>query len=766
MCKTCVVNLTSPHTHTQTGINSVHTYAAHKAVHTMALAQQQYSSSNSIVQSAPLSSTVPVENSTTTSHRTAVTSNLQKLSLQSNPMLQPVAAGQLASPSKGNESNNGGRGGRDSEREQRERGNTRRGEKEKRENVNSAAMVNSSSSDSGLIMQQAAAMSSLKSEKAHPVVTAASPLTTVPALIPHNYLLPGTAALTSSPMTSSAMALGGLNLSTLHTPLTVAAMSNQLLAGLPAAAITPTGISTPTGLVSPVLFGNNPFLSVLGSSPSLSTTVASQPVAGGVLQATPVPATLNQAAGTSINLQLITQLQEKINAHLQAMPSTQRGDIGNMLAAATGPGRTLQQALSISGLDQELSKRERLLESLLISKTPVYCIASAPEILVSDSLSSEHKIEYIDTLRKPSRSRDSSEIDGRCSEDEQVDVMVGSSSDLSQRETAKESRIGQSSRAGLSLMELMSSKKTEAKLSTSVSLIKDPAVSPSDKTHSLGSPSHTITHSPLSNTTTTIPIPSQVAASRTPSVLGGISLSSTTNKVTPSPLSTSSLTATTAQLQQALPLLSYAVPPTTTAALTSLASPLKSYYIMLNNPLAAAVAGAAVGGATAVQPLMITAAATPGPTSTTPTVHGGAAAAVQVPLTAAGLNLPLLATTTLSSVPSPMYYYMPATNPVTLATNIGGVVEERQKELESKLRSHGVSTSLQIARAKKRQRNDPVGLTEAKRIRMDAEGIQVDSEEEGGAMESATASESDDEGTEKISVHSGENYKSSGCKLS
>ena len=775
---------TQTHAHAITGINSVHTYAAHKAVHTMALAQQQYSSSNSIIQSAAPSSIVVMENNTTTPHRTSVIPNSQKLSPHTNPLLQQVASGQLVSPSKNSEISNDGRGGRDQsrEREQRGEGRPRKG-KEKRTDVNIATvtMGTSSSSDSSPIKRQAAALSNPKAEKAQPVITAASPLATVAASNPPKVLLPGTTALTSPPMTSPAMALGGLNLSALSTaPLTIGALSNQLLAGLPAAAITPTGMSTPTGLLSPILFGNNPFLTVLGSSPSLSTAAAaSQPAAASILQAT--AATLNQpaAAGTNlggINLQLIKQLQEKISAHLQAIPSGQRGDISSgasMLAtAAGGLGRTpLQQALLASGLDQELTKRERLMESLLLSKTPVYCIASPPEVLVSDALPSEHTIEYIDTQRKTSSSRRSSGNESSCSENEPV--RVSGNGDLDRKERAKESRGSQFSRAAAS-QSLMSSRTTEAKVATS--LIRDSVGSISNSTHLLASPL-TVAHSSLSKTAPTSLLPAATAGA-TPPVLSRLSLSAT-----PSSFSLP----TTAQIQQTgLPLLSYAaaVPPTTAAALTpTLSSPLKGYYIMLN-PLATAAAGAAAaGGASAVQPIMIAAAAG-GTAAASPTVCGGTTA-IQVPAltAAASLNLPSLATSLTSpAVPSPMYY-LPADSSyhhlaavqaaaansaltvqaaAPLAVTFGGVVEaKKDKELE---RSHGTSTSLQITKARKRLRNDSMGLNEAKRIRVDTEGTQVDSEEEGGAIECATASESDDEGTDKISVHSGENCKPSGCE--
>ncbi len=639
------------------GINSVHTYAAHKAVHTMALAQQQYSSSNSIIQSAAPSSVVVVENNTVTPHRTAVgTPTSQKLSPQTmNPLRQQVASasGQLASPSKDNESGNEGRGrgGRDHSREREQRGEGRpiKG-KEKRADVNIAStivtMVTSSNSDSNHIKHQAAAASSNEKEYQRTVVATASPLTTVVAASnPHNFLLPGTtpAALTSPPISSPAMALGGLNLSALPTaaPLTISALSNQLLAstGLPAAgAITATGISTPTGgLLSPILYGNNPFLTVLGSSPSLSIAAASsQPAAASLLQAT--AATLNQPTaqtGTNVggvNLQLIKQLQEKINAHLQAIPSNQRGDIGSagasMLATAAqgGFGRTpLQQALLASGLDHGLSKRERLLESMLMSKTPVYCIASPPEVLASDVLKSEHTIEYIDTRRKISNSRCSSGNESGCSaENEPVTVSDGGNLDQ-KPEIAKESRGGQSSTRAVGSQSLMSSRTTEAEVTNS--LIRGCV---SNNTHLLASPS--LSTVAISKTT---PISSSQAATVTarvahPQALSGLSLLNTTPSFS---------LPTTAQIQQqtGFPLLSYtaAVPPTTAAALTpTFSSPLKGYYIMLN-PLATAAAGAAVaGGSAAVQPIMIAAAAG-GTAAASPTVCGGTTA-IQVPgLTAA-----------------------------------------------------------------------------------------------------------------------------------
>lgn len=797
----------------------------------MALAQQQYSSSNSVIQSAAPSSVVAMENNTTTSvprHRTSVTPNSQRLSPQTNsPLLQQVtvASGQLVSPSKDSgESGNGGRGGREllqsKEREQ-QRGEGRPGKRKERRadvSINASSMVppitmvTRSSSDSSSIKQQTAASSSVKAEMAQQhVVTTVSPLTTVAASNPLNILLPAgtTPALTSPPMTSisPAMALGGLNLSALPTaPLTVSALSNQLLAaGLPAAAITPTGISTPTlsgGLLSPILFGSNPFLTVLGSAPSLSSAAAaaSQPAAASnVLQAT--AATLNQPAaqaGTNlggINLQLIKQLQEKISAHLQAIPNSgqQGGGISSagaasMLATAPGGlGRTpLQQALLASGIDQGLSKRERLLESLLMSKTPVYCIASPPEMLVSDASPSEHTIEYIDTQRKTSSSRRSSGNESRCSQNEPV--KVSGSGGLDRKETAKGRRDGPSYRTAAASQSLMSSNMTEATMATS--FVRD---SVSNSSHLLGSPlnSLTIARSSLSKPTpTTSSQAATVTAGGIPPVLSGLSLNAT-----PSSLS---LPGTTAQIQQTaagLPLLSYAaaVPRTTVAALTpTLSSPLKGYYIMLN-PLATAAAGAAAaGGAAAVQPIMIAAAAS-GTAAASPTVCGGTTA-IQVPAAltpaAASLNLPSLATSLTSpAVPSPMFCYLPAAaagvdgsyshltavqtaavNPALTAqaavplaaVSIGGAVEaEKDKELE---RSCGIPTSLQMTRAKKRLGNNSIGLNEAKRIRVDTEGIQVDSEEEGGAIECATASESDDEGTDKMSVHGSENYKPSGCK--
>ena len=759
----------------------------------MALAQQQYSSSNSVIQSAAPSSIVVMENNTTTPHRTAVTSNSQQLSSQTNPTLQQIASGPLASPSKDRESSNERKWERcrdhSREREERGEGRARKG----KEDVNVAAMISCNTSCSE--PQQIATSSSLKADIAQPVVTAAA--STVAASIPPNLLLPSKTTLTSPPMTSSRMALGGLNLSALPSaPLTIGALSNQLLAGLPTAAtITPTGITTPTGLLSPILVNNNPFLTVLGSSPSLlAATAASQPVpaAASILQAAP-SASLSQAitGGANLgglNLQLIKQLQEKINAHLQAIPSSQRGDIGStsLLAAATasGLGRTpLQQALLASGFDQELSKRERLLESLLMSKTPIYCIAPPPEVLASDALSSEHTIEYIDTQRKVSSSRDLNEKEGRCSENEQI--QLSGSGGSNQREIAKENRSGQSSRAAASrsLLDLISARTTEAKLATS--LIKDSAGSVSNNTHLLASTSLAIARSSLSNTT--LASSSQAAAAgRTPPVLSGLSLNAA-----PSFFSLP----TTAQIRQAgLPLLTD-VPPTTAATLApTLSSPLKGYYIMLN-PLATTAAGvAAAGGATAVQPIMIAAAAG-GTAAASPTVCGSTTA-IQVPslTAAANLNFPSLATSLPgSAVPSPMYCYLPAAAAAAadgsyhhltavqgaavnsaltaqaaapLAATISGTVEtEKVKEFANTLANHSVSSSPQVAKAKKRLRNDATSLGEAKRIRVDIEGTEMDSEEE-GALECATASGSDDEGADKIPVHGGENCKPSGCKTS
>lgn len=705
-------------------------------------------------------------------------------------MLQQIASGPvLASPSKNREISNERKGGRSrdhsGEREEGGEGRARKGNsKEKREDVNVAAMINTSCSESSLIKRQIVTSSGPKAEIVQPVVTAAaSPQTAVAASIPPNFLLPGTTTSTSPPMTSSALALGGLNLSALSSaPLTIGALSNQLLAGLPATAIAPTGISTPTGLLSPILLGNNPFLTLLGSSPNLSAAAAaSQPVpaAASILQATP-NASLSQAVtgGANlggINMQLIKQLQEKINAHLQVGPSNQRGDGStNMLAAATasGLGRTaLQQALFGSGFDQELSKRERLLESLLMSKTPVYCIASPPEVLISDALSSEYTIECIDTQRTAPSSRNLRESEGRCSENEPI--TVSRNEDSNRKETA---RISQSSRPATSQspQDLMSAKMAKAKL-----LIRDSAGSFSSNAHLLASPSLTIAHS---NTTPTIS--SQAAAAGgTPPVLSRLSLNAT-------PPSTFSLPTTTQIQQVGLPLLSYtaAVPPTTAAALapTLSSSPLKGYYIMLN-PLATAAAGvAAAGGATAVQPIMIAAAAG-GTVAASPTVCGSTTA-VQVPAltAAANLNLPSLATSLSgSAVPLPMYCYLPAaadgsyhhltaasvSSALTaqaaapLAATISGVVEsEKDKELENRLKSHGFSTSPHVAKSKKRLRDDITGLSEAKRIRVDIEGTEVDTSEEEEAVEHATVSESDDEGADKIPVHDGENCKPSGCK--
>ena len=765
-----------------TGINSVHTYAAHKAVHTMALAQQQYSSSNSVIQSAAPSSTVAVDNNNMTApYRTAVTTILPKLTLQTNPTQQRVVARPLESPSNDNESGKEGREEANKNMEQLEVRRTRRREEEER--VNIATVVSSSSSHSNLAAKlQAAAFSTFSTEMVQPhAVKPASLQTAVSTSFPHNFALPSTAALASSPVASSAsFALQRLNLSALPTsPLTVGAMSNQLLAGLPAAAaITPTGIGTPTGLLSPILYGSNPFLTLLGgSSPSLPTVTAaaasSQAAAVGVLA---TAASLNQAAAgaSDINIQLIKQLQEKISAHLQTVPSNPKGaDVGGILTTGRMPP---QQALSCTAFDQELSKRERLLESLLMSKSPIYCIASPPEVLFSDALPNEHTIECIDTQKKISRSRDSRIMEDRYSEDEQVNAGY-SGSDSDRKETAIERRTAQSSSASAS----QSLRTTEAKLSTS--LINASGSSISNNTHLLPSPSIASTQPSLFKPTAAIPIPPQVASANvTRPLLSGLSLAATP----------SLSLATTPQVQQAgLPLLSYAAhPPTTAAALAQLPSPLKGYYLMLN-PLATAATGVtATGGATAVQPIMI--AAAPGNSGALgPTVCGGTGTIVQVPaLTpAAGLTLPPLA----SSSSSPMYCYLPtpvdgtynltaaaavnsalaaqAVGPLAMATTAGdGSVQVKDDKLEGKLRNHGESTSLQTGRAKKRIKSDLTNLTDSttKRIKLDTERVRVDSEDEAGGVQCTTASESDDEGADKVLVHGGDNCKPSGnaCTLS
>ena len=112
-----------------------------------------------------------------------------------------------------------------------------------------------------------------------------------------------------------------------------------------------------------------------------------------------------------------------------------------------------------------------------------------------------------------------------------------------------------------------------------------------------------------------------------------------------------------------------------------------------------------------------------------------------------------------------------AVGPLAMATTAcDGSVQVKDDKLEGKLRNHGESTSLQTGRAKKRIKSDLTNLTDSttKRIKLDTERVRVDSEDEERGVKCMTASESDDEGADKVLVHGGENCKPSGnaCTLS
>ena len=84
-----------------------------------------------------------------------------------------------------------------------------------------------------------------------------------------------------------------------------------------------------------------------------------------------------------------------------------------------------------------------------------------------------------------------------------------------------------------------------------------------------------------------------------------------------------------------------------------------------------------------------------------------------------------------------------AVGPLAMATTAGdGSVQVKDDKLEGKLRNHGESTSLQIGRAKKRIESDLTHLTDSttKRIKLDTEGVRVDSEDEERGVQCMTAS--------------------------
>ena len=651
--------------------------------------------------------TVPAKNSIST-HGAPVTSNPQMLLSQSSTL---QLTSDSSTPSSGNRVTQSERGGENSKS---------RGDRD-----NDTTSSNSSSPHSS------------------PKQTLSEQSTSQTVSNPCNLNIYNPTALTTSPMTSSSSAAAlGLNLSALRaaSPFTVA-MPNPLLTGLSG---TP-GISTPSGiagLVSPILLGNNPFLTVLGSSSGLSKTAitaASQPGAGAAAVYTQVQ------PGASAHLQLITQLQDRISAQLRTSPAQR--DIGSLLANI---GTTSQVVAAASGFGQDLNNRERQLESLLMSKTPVYCIASPPEVLVSQDevLSMEHVIKYIDTLSPSltdSMSNGGKKKGGHCSPDKEVIASSCNStvSNASCEELEKTTNTSRKKRVGKSsgLLESMLSK-SETKPSTSPT--KDASSTKHPKKTTSQPPHPTSHHSPTKAMTTSPLVVTSAVSGITPA---------------PSILSTNSVAAPAA----ALPLLYAAQPTTVAAALTPLASPplaspIKGYYVVLNPSLAA------VGQATAaVQPLMIAT------NSNSNTVPGSLQKTV---LASAAAATPLLATT-LSSVLPPMFYHgvpnssynLSASATVSSATTVGGEDNEGRS-----------SSSIQATEVKKRLRNDHTEsqfMPETKRIRTDANKAQVTSAktvemqvstEREGAMgqlqtateDSTTASESEDERADhdKAAVHS------------
>ena len=235
-----------------------------------------------------------------------------------------------------------------------------------------------------------------------------------------------TTVLTSPPLTAPSVL--GLSLATHHPQAALtAAMSTQLLAGLNLPALAAPGVATPlgnlAGLTSPVLFGGNPFLSLLASSQGLPKTVAmaTNSMGGALHAASPAMAAAlyknsqSQQIGSvqqqASQLQFLSQLQERIQAHLRTLPSpatasstlasthiAQREQMNRLLslgagnanvAAANFPSSSPAAATATPSTEFRLefdqrSVRDLQLEQVVTTRTPpIHCIAAPPEILAN-----------------------------------------------------------------------------------------------------------------------------------------------------------------------------------------------------------------------------------------------------------------------------------------------------------------------------------------------------------------------------------------------
>lgn len=759
----------------------------------MAMAQQQQQSylihsssgsSSGSVMPVSLTSSISTGNSVSLTNRTVTSqSSQQQLSSETKPTLQMALKSMTTSSC---EHEIAGAGGKLEQRGSREI--------EEEDGDDNASKESSSTHNSDQNKSQAPISKYYhKSEFVAATTSSSKTLTATPAAsIPNNFILTSGTNQTSSHVSKPSEV--GPNLSSLQTsnvlnaaisnPLN-AAISNPLLTGLNL--FTVPGIGTPTGslagLVSPVLFTNNinPFLAVLGSSPNLLkfapvTTTKSSPVGGVINTATAAAPVISyapnqQASGVTSpqNLQLLSQLQERINAHLQSSTtlltdsstSLQR-DMNNLLCLPRA-GVSALEAASLSAtsvLDQELSKRERKLELLAMGKSPVHCIASPPEILWSrhGALPSEHTIEYIDTLQlKVQSSRGSGPaLESNYSIGKRAVSSRTGISNSNHEELTREIRNSGGSRKGC-LEELPSESKPSNNSATRsdyhLNLLK---LKPS-KSHLTDSHSH-LTSLSLPNTTVkTIPSsPLQADSSNlvsatisSPSSTQMSRLSTLQVAATPSEVKTSSVVTSLSSVPSATPMtpavipagfpLIYAVPPTTAAATathglrtTPLASsPLRGdFYVMLNP--SAATSGVGTCGSTTMQSLMIAAAPALATSTTSASVkHSPAELGVlplQVPRLASGATglIPSLGTT-LSPVRAPMYYYIPngggSFQPTAAASvnaglgtvagrtpvTIGGTREDEEGK-KSHTHHHGPSISqsslLQAARTKKRPQSD------------------------------------------------------------
>lgn len=768
----------------------MHTYAAHKAVHTMAMAQQQHHSHSYLIHSSSgsssgsvmpvsLTSSTSTANSVSLTNRVATLQSSQKqLSSETNPTIQMALKSATRSSSEHEIAGAGGKLVQQGDREIEEEDENDHLSKESSSTHNSDRNKGHTPFNNyDHTSEQFVAATTSSSSKT---------LTATPSsLIPSNFIHPPGTTATSSPVSKSLGAASNLSALQASNALN-AAISNPLLPGLNL--FTLPGIGTATGnlagLVSPVLLANNvnPFLAVLGSSPTLLksapvTTTKSSSIGGVINSATAAAPVISYAPNQQAscltgaqNWQLLSQLQERINAHLRSsttpLTDTSTGmqrDMSNLLSLST-PGVSALEAAAISAtsvLDcsHELGKKERKLELLAMGKPPVHCIASPPEVLWSThgALPVEHTIEHIDTLQWKAKSSQGSSptTEGSYSIGKKIISNRTEISNSNHEELTRESRnTGASIKFGLeesesilpntsftrsdchpSLMKLESNK---SRWTDTQSHLTSPSLPSTNVRTISSSPSQVASSNLVSATTISSPSPTQISRLSSVQVTATSSKVSNSSKVTslnPVPSATSMAPAL------GFPLV-YAVPPNTVAVTATPAlsttpqlasSPLRGdFYVMLNPSVATSSVGTC--GGTTVQSLMI--AATPpvlatSTTSNSASVKNSPAAAgllpLQVPRLASGATglIPSLGST-LSPVQAPMYYYIPsgggsfqatagASTNVGLGTvagltavTVGGTREDEEGDKSHSHHGPAISQSLlsRTARAKKRPPTD------------------------------------------------------------